>query len=630
MCLYSTYWAEWEKKNLAPYAIKSSDKEFTKRKYEEKVDGGILDPSGMRSRYRTPFQIDKDRILNSTAFRRLEYKTQMFVSHEGDHYRTRLTHTLEVADLARYIARSMRLNEDLVEAIALGHDLGHTPFGHAGEEALDEIMKDSGDHFYHNIQGIRIVDYLESGYDWDRRGKEMGYGRGMNLTHAVREGILKHTNRGLKEEERVSDWSKFDDLDFDKPCHLEGQVVALSDEISQRIHDLEDGLRSMLLSKDELMHFISENIDDSVVSVEEITEEDINEVVTMWKKKAKMDIDKSDVENLRKIIEKCKKGEIAKLLLLDGRLSKMEKILKGDIKVINRELSEDDIWNISRLIKYKQLYKGIASQRSSIGNILAFIRGIYIGNAIENSYRNCSELLEGKEIPDEDCKDRLGLGQVREEKIRCEIIIDERRGRGAEIKLFRDAGEKPTHELETEDYHIEWINKSKNIEETQVVKVKMIGEDKESKKEIRRYMEIPIEQVQITLIKEDLVSFSEEWRKFDEKLKKFIEKRMYRNPMVRRMNEKGKFFIKQIYERFYEDPLQLHERVWRKYRDEKIKSPVDLDESKIEEIKKRPEFKQLICEHLSGMTDRYITREYEKLFGIGSIIEEKPELYYPD
>ena len=108
-------------------------------------------------------------------------------------------------------------------------------------------MKDSGEHFYHNIQGIRVVEYLESGYDWDRRIKEMGYGRGMNLTHAVREGILKHTNRGLKGEERVSDWKKFD-LDFDKPCHLEGEVVALSDEISQRIHDLEDGLRSMLLS----------------------------------------------------------------------------------------------------------------------------------------------------------------------------------------------------------------------------------------------------------------------------------------------------------------------------------------------------------------------------------------------
>lgn len=624
MCLYSTYWAEWEKKNLAPYAIKSSDKEFNKRKYEEKVDGGVLDPSGMRSRYRTAFQIDKDRILNSTAFRRLEYKTQMFVSHEGDHYRTRLTHTLEVADLARYIARSMRLNEDLVEAIALGHDLGHTPFGHAGEEALDEIMKDGGDHFYHNIQGIRIVDYLESGYDWDRRGKESG--RGMNLTHAVREGILKHTNRGLKEE-KVLDYRKFDDLEFDKPCHLEGQVVALSDEISQRIHDLEDGLRSMLLSKDELMHFISENIDDSG---KEITEEDINKVVTIWEKKAKRDIDKRDVDNLREVIKKCKKGEIATLLLLDERLSRMERILNGEIKVINRELSEDDIWNISRLIKYKQLYEGIASQRSCIGNILAFIRGIYIGNAIEKSYRNCSEQLKGREIPDEDCEDRFSLKDVREEKIRCEIIIDERRGRGAKIKLFRDAGEKPTHELETEDYHIEWINKSKDIEETQVVKVKMLGEDKESREEIRRYMEIPIEQVQITLIKEDLVSFSEEWREFDEKLKKFIEKRMYRNPMVRRMNAKGKFFIKQIYERFYEDPLQLHERVWWKYLDEEIRSPADLDDSMIKKIKRRHEFKQRICEHLSGMTDRYITREYEKLFGSGSIIEEKNELYYPD
>ena len=302
ICLYSTYWAEWEKKNLSPYAIKSSDSVFIKRKYEEEIDGEVLDPSGMRSRYRTAFQIDKDRILNSTAFRRLEYKTQMFVSHEGDHYRTRLTHTLEVADIARYIARSMRLNEDLVEAIALGHDLGHTPFGHAGEEALNEIMSREGDHFYHNIQGIRIVDYLESGYDWDRRGEEKDFG--LNLTHAVREGILKHTNRGLNRGERVIDWKDFRELDFDKPCHLEGQVVALSDEIAQRIHDLEDGLRSMLLSKKDLMRFIKENINDDVKNVEALEKEGINKIVDIWRKKAKENINETDLDNLRKIIEK--------------------------------------------------------------------------------------------------------------------------------------------------------------------------------------------------------------------------------------------------------------------------------------------------------------------------------------
>jgi hypothetical protein len=332
--------------------------------------------------------------------------------------------------------------------------------------------------------------------------------------------------------------------------------------------------------------------------------------------------------------EKCNEGEISTLLLLDVKLSKMERFLNSDIMAINRELSEDDIWNISRLIKYKQLYKQIALQSSSIGNILAFIRGIYIGNAIENSYRNCSKLLEGRKISDEECEDKYHLEQLREKKIRCEIIIDDRRGRGAEIKLFSGDGKEPTHELETKDYHIEWFNKSKDIEETQVIKVKVIGIDKISNNEIRRYMEIPCEQAKIVLIKEDLVSFSHEWREFDRKLKQFIERRMYRSPAVTRMNAKGKFFVGKLYDRFFEDPLQLHEKVWRKLKikcfDEEIKSPADLDISRIQEIKKRHEFKQLICLHLSGMTDRYIIKEYEKLFGSSSIIEEKDELYYSD
>jgi len=630
MCLYSTYWLEWEKRNLAPYAVRSCDEGFTRRKYEEKINGAVLDPSGMRSRYRTAFQIDKDRILNSTAFRRLEYKTQMFVSHEGDHYRTRLTHTLEVADLARYIARSMRLNEDLVEAIALGHDLGHTPFGHAGEEALDEIMnKDGGDHFFHNIQGIRIVDYLESGYDWDRRGGERG-GHGMNLTHAVREGILKHTNRGLKgnEEDKVSDWKKFEDLMFDAPCHLEGQVVALSDEIAQRIHDLEDGLRSGLLLKDDLMDFIKRNIGNSMEKGDKITKNDVKKILEIWHKKTEGDIDREDVEKLKKIIGVCKEGKIANLLLLDKRLSRMEKILNKELKDINSELSEDDIWNISRLIKYKQLYKEIVQKSAKIGNILAFIRGIYIGNTIENSFHNCSELLKGEVIQDKDYEDKVSLEEVRKKKMICEIIIDDKSEgkKEAKIKIFEGASEKLKHELKTMEYDIEWINKSKDIEKTQVVNVMVVEKTKKSKKRIKKCYNFPLEQVKITLIRKDLVSFTKEWSKFDTELKKIIKESMYLNYMVRRMNEKGKYFIKKLYDRFYEDPLQLHSRVWEKHF-ENIKSRADL-ENRINAIKKQPEFKQRICEHLSGMTDRYITREYERLFGSDSIIEEKDEIYY--
>ena len=141
---------EWEEKFLAPYAAKS--KLSRGRKYKEEKD-----------RFRTCFQRDRDRIVHSTAFRRLEYKTQVFLIHEGDYFRTRLTHSLEVAQIARSIARNLELNTDLVEAISLGHDLGHTPFGHSGEEALRRLMEKQGG-FDHNLQGIRVVDYLEKRY----------------------------------------------------------------------------------------------------------------------------------------------------------------------------------------------------------------------------------------------------------------------------------------------------------------------------------------------------------------------------------------------------------------------------------------------------------------------------------
>ena len=167
-----------------------------KREEFEKLEEGFLASFAMKSKHskgrvwpepehpcRSAFQRDRDRVIHSTAFRRLEYKTQVFVNYEGDYYRTRLTHTLEVAQIARSIARALRLNEDLVEAISLAHDLGHTPFGHAGEETLHKLMKDHGG-FEHNAQGLRVVDYLEERYpDF----------KGLNLTWEVREGIIKHS-----------------------------------------------------------------------------------------------------------------------------------------------------------------------------------------------------------------------------------------------------------------------------------------------------------------------------------------------------------------------------------------------------------------------------------------------------
>lgn len=182
---------------------------------------------------RSSFQRDRDRIIHSKAFRRLMYKTQVFVNHEGDHFRTRLTHTLEVSQFARGICKSLALNEDLAEAIALGHDLGHTPFGHAVERYLDlELKTREMGRFYHNEQSVRVVDFIE------HRSKEYC---GLNLTEEVREGILKHND----------DFSEiYTELNPGKPCSsLEGQVVGLVDTLAYICHDLQDGIASGLVEK---------------------------------------------------------------------------------------------------------------------------------------------------------------------------------------------------------------------------------------------------------------------------------------------------------------------------------------------------------------------------------------------
>ncbi|HEY0563878.1 MAG TPA: deoxyguanosinetriphosphate triphosphohydrolase [Methylophilus sp.] len=187
---------------------------------------------------RNDFQRDRDRIIHSTAFRRLEYKTQVFVNHEGDLFRTRLTHSLEVAQLARGIARVLNLHEDLTEAIALAHDLGHTPFGHAGQDALNACMRDFGG-FEHNLQSLRVVDKLEKRYaDFD----------GLNLTFELREGILKHCS--IKNAKILGDvGERF--LNKHSPS-LEAQVTNFADEIAYNNHDVDDGLRSQLITIEQL------------------------------------------------------------------------------------------------------------------------------------------------------------------------------------------------------------------------------------------------------------------------------------------------------------------------------------------------------------------------------------------
>ena len=195
---------EFEEKFLSPYAMKSKDSKGREIEIHD-------DP------LRTCFQRDRDRIIHSKAFRRLKHKTQVFLSPSNDHYRTRLTHTLEVTQIARTISRALRLNEDLTEAIGLGHDLGHTPFGHSGERVLNSLTG----HFKHNEQSVRVVEILEND------------GQGLNLTYEVRDGILHHTSKGT-------------------PCTLEGKVVSYADRIAYINHDIDDAILAGVLKEEDL------------------------------------------------------------------------------------------------------------------------------------------------------------------------------------------------------------------------------------------------------------------------------------------------------------------------------------------------------------------------------------------
>jgi len=215
--LFREEYEKRERQVLAPWAAKSAASRGREHPEEECLT-------------RSAFQRDRDRIIHSEGFRRLEYKTQVFVNHEGDYYRTRLTHTLEVSQISRGVARTLRLNEDLTEAIALAHDLGHTPFGHAGEATLDKLMKDEGG-FEHNHQSYRVVTLLERRYPQFT---------GLNLTHETLEGIVTHTGQ------------------YDKPAvkgfqihghpTLESQIINVADEIAYMNHDLDDGLQSGMIS----------------------------------------------------------------------------------------------------------------------------------------------------------------------------------------------------------------------------------------------------------------------------------------------------------------------------------------------------------------------------------------------
>lgn len=437
MCIYREFWINWERKNLAPYATHSDHPWYTERNDSE-VKDDIFDRYGNLSRYRTPFEIDKDRITNCQSFRRLEYKTQVFVTHEGDNYRTRLTHSLEVSEISRHIARALRLNEHLVESIALGHDLGHAPYGHIAERTINRwINKEIGPHiphisedyfFCHNRHSVENVERLEPGYDWDARDEREGFGQGLNLTRGVREGILVHTCMGFRGRihenatfndeyetaiRKLSDSSRSKGLFF--PGSLEAQVVRVADDLAQRIHDLEDGLRSQILKKEHISEKIVKFFEElRIFRDKQITNPEhyikhnnnikvskafLDDIVTLFEQDGKNqtnleikkynNIESSTINQINKKLQtdidyKDKMVLTAKIAFLLHMWRDDEYLAKLDIEEQNKA--------IRRILKYLKIVLSI--KESHLGkksnppafHYIALLRGLMLANVIEHSY----------------------------------------------------------------------------------------------------------------------------------------------------------------------------------------------------------------------------------------------------
>ena len=284
------------------------------------------------SSFRTPFQRDRDRIIHSASFRRLKHKTQVFVNTEGDHYRTRITHSLEVAQIARSISRYLNLNDDLVETLSLAHDMGHTPFGHAGEEALNESMTKHGG-FDHNLQTLRIVMFIENKYL---------IFRGLNLTIETLDGLLKHNGpiSNIDKINRIIGAKKFKQkINFKKNSSLEAQIAAISDDIAYNNHDIQDGIKAKLFSLNQLceINFFKQiyksyktkiNRSNKDIIVYQIIRDSINLMV--------QDVIKNSIKNLKKNKINTKRDVYMykdKIINFSSKFLSLEKEVKNFLKV---------------------------------------------------------------------------------------------------------------------------------------------------------------------------------------------------------------------------------------------------------------------------------------------------------
>jgi len=583
-----------------------------------------MDLAATMSKYKTAFQIDKERISNSTAFRRLEYKTQVFVSHEGDHYRTRLTHTIEVAETARLIAQALQLNEDLVEAISLGHDLGHTPIGHVGEETLNELfaesLRDSGSEeegitgaFYHNVQSVRVADSLEKGFEWDQRRifSESVYdpeepsnsrGYGLDLCWAVREGILKHSARGLRKDDAAMYGSKYilDDLGRFEPATLEGQVVEYADEIASMMHDIEDGLRSRLFTLKALRNQLRERLKDLHESDDELER-------AFGLSKDFLHPEIQDSPKSREDYEANRKS----------RLAKMKYVLRKIISEDRGRCPED---------------------RCTVGLVIGFLRTLFISNLIEASTTRIIKAMTG-ELGFGHWPTEASIKEATEEGERLLVLIGYR-GSGAKAK-----GDVPAEACEfeqTEDMVAEAFTIARDGARRPLFKSGNVriywsprcGEEAKDQKviiseeESGRSREYPLGRCSVIFQDMKLIGYTKRISTLSNWLRKeFISEYLHKAPIVIRMGEKGKMWMNKLFKQFLDAPLSLPKVTMQKYKlrilydypspDEAFppkKTFVIDDNSRRRPVSKDPKCVLRVIEHLQGMTDRYLAEEHARLF----------------
>ena len=756
MCLYSDFWKIWEKSNLAPYAIKSDDPWYAYRESEDYTENisplSYLDLAASASRYKNAFEIDRERIINSQAFRRLEYKTQMFVNHEGDNYRTRLTHTLEVVAIGRYIAKALRLNESLVEAIGLGHDLGHAPFGHAGEDALNEMIEcrmalgskeikenlSRQYYFCHNRQSLEVVEQLEKGYDWDRRTDDHFFQRGMDLSRATREGIVAHTNRGLEITELRNNYKK---KGISYPGSLEAQVIRLSDEIAQRTHDLEDGLRSGLLDRNILVTAVHNKMEyflKKVRIIEETVKDENQEIkrnniifddepdnkfpIYLFEEKLEAFGQQFEDINLKNKDKDENQYDfyMPKIKELFAIIARLLFIWRDGPYLEDQEEHDSESYDAyyNRILKYLHIYLEIVClQPPKRPYITAFLKGLLISNVIEHSYSKIRAALsrndksfqgvarpEDKEDKDFflifiDLNPTNGEGEggktkaiivrmspypkdkrpddpyiVNEHESKWPSKLTEEAKTVIEIWLTK-LNEKDDDNKDENKYIAEaltgndwskniqilWLNKDKDIRMCSGIKIindvdeydlsigqvqiyfrqlTMTDEDAfDVRSEIKRSVE-----------KNSIISLSPEMAQLDDAVEQVIIRNLHFHSKVERMNVKGKMMIKRLFEHYWKYPRVMHKRVWERmsiYRnfaklkllpefiDYECSIPTNnqiqrLHDTSNDNVKAHLLLCRRVVDHISGMTDRFIYDEYDRLFSTKKEIESPEELYFGD